>query len=280
MSLLMSIFLGIVQGLTEFLPVSSSGHLSILQNLFKLHYNETEHLFFDALLHLGTLAAVFIVYRKDIGQMIRETVDAFTRRDESSSEARGGRLSPSVRTVLFIIIGTLPLFVLLPFLGKVEKLYSNIIFIAFALLVTGAILYIADKIEPGKKTERSITVLDTILIGIAQAIAVIPGLSRSGSTVAAGVSRGLKKDFALKFSMLLSIPAVLGSVLITFIKALTTGVTWSLLPVYFAGVIVAGITGYFALSYFRYLISKNKFGILAYYCFGVGALTLILSFIL
>ena len=280
MSLLMAIFLGFVQGVTEFLPVSSSGHLSILQNIFNLHYSEAEHMFFDVLLHMGTLAAVFIVYRKDIKQMISETLGALTGKDEAGISARGGRLSPNVRTALFVVIGTIPLFIILPFYDKVESLYSNTIFIAFALIVTGAILYITDKMEPGNKNEKTMTLTDSVIIGAAQACAVIPGLSRSGATVSAGISRGLKKDFALKFSMLLSIPAVLGSLLVTLIKAISAGITWSLFPIYLVGAVVAGVTGYFALNVFRYLIAKNKFGVLAYYCFGVGALTLILSIIL
>lgn len=280
MSILMAVFLGLVQGLTEFLPVSSSGHLSVLQNLLNLHYSEAEHMFFDVLLHMGTLLAVLAVYARDIKAIAAEAIVAIKGNDDIGTYSRGGRFSPNVRLLVMVIFGTLPLLIVLPFYSSLEKLYSNTIFIAFAFMATGAVLYLSDRLESGKKTARTMTVTDALIVGAAQAIAVVPGLSRSGSTVAASMSCGLRKDFALKFSMLLSIPAVLGSMLISFLNALSVGIDWSLLPVYLIGVVTAAVSGFFALLYFRQLIAKNKYGKISYYCFGAGAVTLILSLVL
>ena len=279
MSLLTAIFLGIVQGLTVFLPVSSSGHLSVIQNIFHLRYSEAEHMFFEALLHLGTLLAVFIVYKKDIGQIISDTVDTVTGDDEKAAISRGGRLKPNVRMLIFIMVGTLPLLAVLPFYSDIQKLFYNVTFVGFALMATGAILFIADRFELGKKKADSMTFVDSLIIGASQAVASIPGLSRTGATVAAGISMGMGKEFALKFSMLLSIPALIGSIILSLFEAITYGMVWSLLPVYLVGFVFATVTGYFTLTVLRNIISRTRFGILSYYCFGLGVLTLILSLI-
>ena len=278
MSVLMSVFLGLVQGIAEFLPVSSSGHLSVLQNLMKLDYTENEHMLFDVLLHLGTLIAVCIYYRRELAGMVRETA-AFLKGEEAGRTATG-RFSPRVRTVFYILVATLPLVIVLPFHGKLEMLYYNTTFIAIAFLVTGCLLYLSDKLPEGKKNEKTLSLKDALLIGAAQAIAVLPGLSRSGTTITVGLTRGLNREFAVRFSFLLSIPAVLGSTLVSLIKAFSAGIHWALAPVYLLGMVVAGVVGYFAIKLVNLLISKSKFGNFSYYCWAIGAVTLILSLVL
>lgn len=280
LSILTSIFLGIVQGITEFLPVSSSGHLSILQNLLGLEYSESEHLLFEVLLHLATLVSIIIVYRIELREMISDTI-AFLRGHAGDEETgEGGRFTPPVRTVFLILAGTLPLFFVVPFNDKIELLYYKTPFIGFALLVTGALLFVSDKLTLGHKNEKTVRVADAIVIGLAQAVAVIPGLSRSGTTITVGLARGLRRDFAVKFSFLLSIPAILGSVIIQFFKAISAGVTWSLMPIYIVGMVFAGVSGYFALQFVKILVNKVSFGKISYYCWGLGALTILLSIIL
>jgi len=271
----MAAFLGIVQGITEFLPVSSSGHLSILKNFCRLDYSESDHLLFEVLLHLATLVSVVIVYRKDIRAIIADTAEFLRSRGEVADEE--GRLSPNVRTLLLIIVATLPLFVMVPFSDKIELLNARSWFIGFALLVTGTLVFVADRLREGRKSERTTRLTDALIVGIGQALAVIPGLSRSGTTITLGVARGLKRDFAMKFSFLLSIPAILGSVLLQLVKALSAGTNWSLFPVYLVGMVFAGVTGYFALRLLKLLIDRSRFGKIAYYCWAIGALTLILS---
>ena len=274
MTALMSMFLGLVQGLAEFLPISSSGHLSIIQNLFGMNYAEEEHLLFDVLLHLGTLAAVFVVYWKEIKEMATDTLGVLSGRSDSKSE--DGRVKPSIRNVILIIIATLPLLIILPFNDKIELLYYNTPFISFALIITGILLYVSGKISEGRKSDKTSTVADAIVVGISQAIATIPGISRSGTTITVGLSRGFKREYAAKFSFLLSIPAVLGSVLVTLISAIKEGVIWSNVPVYLLGMLVSGVSGYFALKLVKKLITSDHFSKFAYYCWGAGILSLIL----
>lgn len=279
MSILMSIFLGIVQGITEFLPISSSGHLSILQNLFKLNYAEGSHLFFDVLLHLGTLISICVVYREDIKLMIKGFI-RFLRGNSDFSEF-GDPLVPPARQALFIIIGTLPLFVMVLFYSKIGQLYGKTAFIGFALLVTGALLYASDKyVKAGKKTEKAMTALDALIIGVGQAIALIPGLSRSGTTITVGIARGLDRNYAVRFSLLLSIPAVLGSLVLSLFDALRTGIDWSLVPVYLIGFVVSAVVGYFTIGLLKKIMNSGKFGRFAYYCWAVGFIAILLSIIL
>lgn len=277
MSYIMSIFLGLVQGVAEFLPISSSGHLSIMQNLFGLQYDETSNMFFNVLLHLGTLVAVFVAYWQDIISMIKETLEFIFGRG-SAGKDYAGRLTPSVRTAIFIVIGTLPLFLILPFYDAIENLSGHMGFISFALIITGTLLFISDKLMTGKKTAKTFTVADAVIIGLAQALATLPGLSRSGTTITVATARGLKRDFAVRFSFLLSIPAVLGAFLLEFVKAIKAGINWVLMPKYLVGMVVAGISGYFSIVLVRKLAVSAKFGKFAYYCWTVGIISLIASF--
>ena len=277
MSVIMSIFLGIVQGITEFLPVSSSGHLSIFQNLIGLKYNEGDHLFFDCLLHLATLISICIVYWQEIKSMAVESIGFIKG---SGGRTDDGRMSPSVRMVFLIIVGTLPLFVLVPFFDQIEQLYYKTGFIGFALLVTGTLLFVADRLPEGKKGVKTAKILDVVIIGIGQAIATIPGLSRSGTTISVGMSRGLNRKFAAKFSFLLSIPAVLGSNILSLLSALKGGIQWNLMPIYLIGMIFACVSGVFAIRLVEAMVSKSHFGKFSYYCWAVGLLAILLSIIL
>ncbi len=280
MNVFMAAFLGLVQGISEFLPISSSGHLSIFQNLFNLQYAEDEHLLFDVLLHLGTLAAVFIFYWKDIRSMVTDSVSFIAGNTADAGE--GGRLKPSVRLVFLIIVATLPLFVVLPFNDAIGDLCKNTPFISFALIITGVLIYVSGKLTEGRKNEKTASVVDALVVGAAQAIATIPGVSRSGSTITVGLARGYKREFAVRFSFLMSIPAILGSALLTFVKALTSGsVVWENLPAYLVGTVVAGVVGYFALALLKKMVmSGDAFSKFAYYCWGAGVVSLILSLIL
>lgn len=278
MNLLYSIFLGLVQGVAEFLPISSSGHLSLLQNFLGLRSAEDTSLLFDVLLHLGTLISIFIYYWRDIVDMVREFFlgcRALVRPDPEEKTVPAAR-----RMVLCVIVGTLPLFVILPIKDFVDGLYGNTWFIAFALLVTGTLLFVSDRLAKGKKTVKSVPMLDIVIIGFAQALATIPGLSRSGTTISVAMMRGCKRDFAVRFSFLLSIPAVIGANILTLKDAIEAGIDWSMMPVYLVGVVVAAVSGYFAIRLVNLLSNKGKFGNFAYYCWGVGILALILSAVL
>lgn len=276
MSIWNAILLGLVQGIAEFLPISSSGHLSILQNLFHMSTTENGHLFFDVLLHLGTLISICIVYWRDIVAMVRETF-AFFRNTRLPAEQR--QQLPAARMVLMIILATLPLFLILPINDKVEQLYYHTFFIGLMLILTGFLLFVADKMPKGTRTEKNMRVRDALIIGVCQAVATIPGLSRSGTTIAAGMATGLDRSFAVRFSFLMSLPAVLGANILSLAKAAKTGIDVSLLPAYLIGMFVAMVSGIAAIGLVKRLTSKGRFGAFSYYCWGAGALTMILSLI-
>ena len=276
LSLLEAIFMGFVQGVAEFLPISSSGHLTLLQHFFKME--EVDNLF-NILLHFATLIAVCVVYRKDIAEMIVE----FFKGVGSLFGGHGSRESrppEARRLVMMVIVGTLPLFVVLPLEGLVEGVGNYPAAVSVMLLVTGCILFFSDRVGDGRKTARTATVKDALLVGIAQGVATIPGISRSGSTISAGLLLGFNRKFAVRYSFLLSLPAVLGATLLKVVRAFgDQGIDTSLLPMYIAGMVVAGVVGYFSIQLVRLLANKGKFGNFAYYCWIVGIVSLIAGFI-
>ena len=186
MSIWNAILLGIVQGVAEFLPISSSGHLSILQNLFHVQSAVDGHMLFDVLLHLATLVSVCIAYRKEVRDVVLEIVSWFKKDQPQSRRPADPRATR--RLILMLVISTLPLFVAVFFNDLIDPLYYSTVFIGIALILTGCMLYISDRMVIGRKTEKSMRVRDALLIGAAQAVAVIPGLSRSGATITAGLS--------------------------------------------------------------------------------------------
>jgi len=273
----MALFLGIVQGITEFLPVSSSGHLSVFQNLFNMNYSEDNHILFEVLLHLGTLVSIIAVYREDLREMIKDGLEYVQMKSDSNSD-EPVTLKPPGRALLFVIIGTIPLLLALIFSRAVTRLFFNTFFIGFAFLISGGLLFVSSRfIKQGNKTDKTMTIGDALIIGLAQAVATLPGLSRSGTTISVGLARGLSGAFAVRFSLLLSIPAVLGATLISIFRAFSNGADFSLLLTYLAGFIVAAAIGYFAIQFLRRLMAKGKLGNFAYYCWGIGIITIIWS---
>ena len=278
MSILSSMILGLVQGVSEFLPISSSGHLSLFQHFFNLATSDGS-LFFDVLLHLGTLIAIFVYYWKDIVKLVKSLIHLIQCLFSKKERQKVKRLAPAERMVLMIIVATLPLFVILPIKDLVEGLYGNTIFVGCALLATGVILFLSDRMARGKKGPKSATLLDALLVGVGQAVAVVPGLSRSGTTISAGMLRGFSRRFAVRFSFLMSIPAVLGANILTIGDAVQQGIDTSMLPAYIVGTIVAAVAGYFAIRLVNLLANKGKFGNFAYYCWGIGAAAVVASLI-
>ena len=278
MTLWNAIILGIVQGIAEFLPISSSGHLSVLQNLFHMSTAEDGHMFFDVMLHFGTLISICIVYWKDIVAMVTETLQFFSGKGRGkAADGQPRRNLPAARMVLMIIFATLPLVLVMPIKDKVEQLYYHTFAIGLFFLITGCILFVSDKMPRGTRTEKNMRVTDALIIGLCQCVATIPGISRSGSTITAGMATGLDRDFAVKFSFMMSIPAVLGASLLTLVDAIQTGIDAKLLPVYLVGTVISTVVGVFAIKLVKSITSKGKFGNFAYYCWTVGVLTILLS---
>ncbi len=271
-----AIILGLVQGATEFLPVSGSGHLSILSNLFNMTTPRDGHMLFNVLLRLGALISVCIVYWKDIVQMFSEVLGLANLGPLAGQHSRH---YPGARLFLMLFVGSLPLLLILPVNDLLDRLYYHSVYIGIAIVLTGCALYVSDKMAPGKKAGGSMTISDALIVGICQCIAVIPGLSRVGITAAAGIAIGLRRDFALKYAFLLSLPAMFGACIMSIAAAARSAVDWSCVPAYLVGMAVSIVSGVAAISLMKYIVNKGKFGGFAYYCWVVGVLSVILSLI-
>ena len=277
MTYLFSVLMGVLQGVAEFLPISSSGHLALFQHFFGVENYEETQMFFTVLLHLGTLISVCVYYWRDVIDMIREFFLGI--RDLTVRRGGGAPPPPTRRLVMMIIVATLPLFAILPVKGLVEDAMSNVTFVSVALLATGSILFFSDRMARGRKNARNATVADALLVGCAQAVGTLPGISRSGITISAGLLRGFDRTFAVRFSFLMSLPAVLGANILSLKDALEAGVDLEMLPIYLVGMVVSGVVGYFAIRLVNLLADKGKFGNFAYYCWVVGLGSLIASFV-
>jgi undecaprenyl-diphosphatase len=251
-----SILLGILQGLTEFLPVSSSGHLVIVQSL--LPGFDGPAVAFDVLLHAGTLAAVLIYFRHDL---IHIAGDCFRPGD-------GG-----LRLPFLLVVGTIPAAIVgIFFADTIEPLFAAPRFASVGLLVTSLLLYIAWRIGTGgNRSFESLTIPAVLIVGILQAVAIIPGISRSGATIAAGVFIGLSGREAARFSFLLSIPAIAGAFLLEFGTLKETDA----IAIYMAGALAAALTGWASIAILMKLLGKGKLLPFAVYCLVVGILSLL-----
>lgn len=270
----LSALLGVVQGVAEFLPISSSGHLTLLQYYFGMEEADT---LLNILLHFATLLAVCLAYRQDIIEMIVEffaMVLTFFQKNKVKG-ARESKEMPVARKLVFlIIIGTLPLFAILPIDDAIESFGNNPYFVSCALLVTGTLLFTADRSAKATKSIDEMTWKDGLLIGIAQGFATVPGLSRSGCTIAAALNLGVERNFAVRYSFLLSLPAVAGATILKIFDVMSEGFDSSLLSVYAVGMVLAFVVGFYSIQLVRLLANKGKFGAFAYYCWAAGGLSL------
>ena len=273
-----AIILGLVQGIAEFLPISSSGHLAILQNLFNMSDIEGGHMFFDVVLHFGTLIAICFMYWNDIKAMVVEVLALLSGRKAVTADGRPKQYT-AARMFFLIVAATLPLVLILPINDYIGELSQSTVFVGIALILTGFMLLVSDKMTAGTKTEKNMRFSDALIIGLCQCVATLPGLSRSGTTITAGIATGQNRGYAVKFSLLMSIPAVLGATLLELIKAIKTGIDASLIPAYLFGMVAAMVSGVLAIGLLKMIAKSKRFGGFAYYCWIVGALTIILSMI-
>lgn len=265
MDIIQAIIIGIVQGLTEFLPVSSSAHLIFAQNALGVESS----LAFDVFLHLGSLIAVLWFFRADIIRMIQAFLLSIG--DIIQHRFKEGFYSDLYkRLVWYVIIATIPVgLVGVLFESQVESLFAGALYVpAFFLFVTGTILYLSQRMNSGEVDLSNLSLKESIFMGLGQACAILPGLSRSGTTIAAGLVIGLDKEFAAKFSFILSIPAILGAFIVQ-LKDIGTITDFNALAV-LLGFLTALISGYLAIKWLLELIQKRSLDIFAYYCWIVG----------
>ncbi len=273
MSVVSAIVYGIIQGLTEFLPVSSSGHLALAHGIFGAANLDTDYFTFDILLHLATLVAVLIVYRADIFPL----VPAFFRLigKVCRGKFRLAEYDERERMLVYLIIATLPLIAAVFFNDKVEALGGYVKIVGGILILNGVVLFLSDRIAKGNKDLSDVKPKNALVVGLCQLCAIFPGLSRSGSTITGGRLCGFSREFAVKFSFILSIPAILGANIFKIPDLINTPVPATDIPAYLVGMLAAGVTGVFAMKLLAYVSKKSNFRIFSYYCVIVGILAVI-----
>ncbi len=283
MSLLEAILMGIIQGVTEFLPVSSSGHLA----LFKIFFDVKDvGLLFDVILHLGTLIAIFAVYYKDIWKMIREgfAIIADVCRNigiffsNLANKKKGGYhhvvCNGYRKFVMLVIVSTIPTGIIGVLDASLVEMASKILIVpGICLIITSMLLLLADHSKGGDKMPKQVTYSNAFIIGIAQGVATMPGLSRSGTTIAACLLSGFNRKFAVKYSFIMSIPAVLGSLVFELSDLANVSFTNTELLYYLVGMAVAAIVGYICIKVMLYIVRQKRFTGFAIYCFLVGAIS-------
>ncbi|NLV75544.1 MAG: undecaprenyl-diphosphatase UppP [Tissierellia bacterium] len=271
MTLIQAITLGIFQGISEFLPISSSGHLVILQHFFGI---KEGNLFFTEMLHFGTLISIVIVYFNDIIKII---VEFFKMLGSGIKNKKFKIVNDYQKLALLIIIGSIPTAIIgFLFEDFFKKLYSSSILpIGVAFLITGLLLWIANKKPHENKKVRNMTILDSLTIGIFQGIAIIPGISRSGSTIVAGLLRGLDRSLATEFSFLLALPATFGAGLFGITDVIKTGSTAVIDGPLIIGILLSTIVGVFAIKFLIKMLKKDKLHYFSYYLWIIGFITII-----
>ena len=269
-----AIVLGLVQGLSEFLPISSSGHLALLQNLFEI--DEDKVIFFAVLLHIGTLVSIFVVYHKDIYALIKELFLLF--KDIFTGKGLRIKERPIRKLGIMIIVSSIPTAIIgLLFSDYIDKIFGSLTVIAICWIITGFILLFSEKLKNNKKEIEGMKYRNAIFIGICQGLAIMPGISRSGSTIVGSLVTGLKREFAVEFAFLISIPAILGSAILEFPKAIKAGIEPSTIGPMIVGFLVAAISGYFAITTMIKIVSKHKMRYFSYYVWIIGLGTFIYS---
>jgi len=267
-----AVLLGAVQGLAEFLPVSSSGHLVLAQSLLGI---KVPGITFEVMVHFGTLLAVLVFYFRDITRIVGAFFSELLR---LSPKRKGVWRNPDSRLALLVVVGTIPaVIVALAFESKIEQAFSSVVFTAASLLLTGLVLWMSEGAGKGRRKERDLKLGDALMVGVFQAAALVPGLSRSGLTISAAVFRRFDRALAARFSFLLSIPAVGGAVALDVARMLKSGTRpeWLSLG---AGAAAAFLTGLLAIRFVVGIVRAGRLRYFAVYCWLLGASALAYHF--
>ena len=270
-----AVILGLVQGLAEFLPISSSGHLALLQQWFEIDENKV--LLFAVLLHVGTLISVFIVYWKDIWELIVEL--CLTIKDLCTGKGLKLEERPVRKLGVMIIVATIPTAVIgLLFNDIFDKLYTSVLPIGIGLIITGFLLVLAERTGNSSRGIEKMNFRNALFIGTVQGIAICPGISRSGSTLFGSLICNLDRKFAVKFVFLISIPSILGSAVMEAPEAIEAGIDMAQLGPVLVGMVVAAISGLIAIKTMIKIVSDKKLSYFSYYVWALGAAVVIYSF--
>ena len=278
MTFLEAILLGILQGLTEFLPVSSSGHLVLAQQFLGL---KEPLVFFDVMLHVGTLAAVLVAYRDAIGRLVVGGLSALGNTQLWRHPSRTLNNSPDLKFIWLILLGSIPTGVIaVVFKSELESFFDEVRLVSVMLILTGAILQLPrlrrEKADNHENSTHHLKTWHAPLIGIAQGCAITPGISRSGTTISLALFLGIPAKTAAEYSFLLSIPAILGAVVL---KVRDVGDTAIPLHIVGGGMLASFIVGYIALRFLLVVLNRGKFSVFSYYCIALGVVSLLIALI-
>jgi len=272
MTLLQSIILGIIQGLTEFLPISSSAHLVLTPYLMGWQIPAQAAFIFDVLVQLGTLLAVILYFRKDLYRILVAVIDGLIHRYPFSE--------PMSRLGWMLILATIPAVVVgLLFKDPVERAFDSPVAVALLLLVTAAFLVVAEVVGKRNRQFETISWKDALIIGLIQAISLLPGISRSGSTISGGMIRDLERPAAARFSFLMSVPVMLGAGVLAIIDLIQLADFSVQLPTLIAGFITSAIVGYLSIRWLLAYLVKRRLYLFAIYCVALSAIVLLFSLI-
>jgi undecaprenyl-diphosphatase len=266
--------LGVIQGLTEFLPVSSSGHLVLFQHLFGLREPE---IFFDVSVHMGTLVAICVFFSKDLREILTTLFSVSTWSGSEDGLWQSLCQKPEMRLLGLILVGTVPTALLgLVFRPMADKLFSSVQIVGIMLLVTGLLLWRTRGLKRGGRNAAQLTIWDALFVGVMQGVAILPGISRSGVTIAMGLFRGLNRVTAARYSFLLSIPAIIGAMVLELREATVSGLP----PAggVLLGTFVAAAVGYAALRFLLHLVKEGNLHAFAFYCWPLGVVAIVSSF--
>lgn len=294
MDLLNSIIMGFIQGVTEFLPVSSSGHLAIFKQLFGM---EDVGITFDILLHVGTLIAVFVAFWKDIWELIVNAcgifidvcknigiwLSNFSKRKVLTEKKRKYIQvvsTPYRRFVMLLLVTTIPTGVMgIVFGDIIENASATLIIPGICLLITGVLLLIADNTPSGARDENTVTYKNAFGIGVCQGFATLPGISRSGTTIVACLISKIDRNFAVKYSFIMSIPVILGAAVLQIPDLASESNSAGTIMNYVVGMAVAALVGYICIKTMLKVVRQKKFKMFAYYCFAMGTIAIVTFFV-
>lgn len=273
MSIWFAALQGLVQGLTEFLPVSSSGHLVLVQALFGSGV-ETNYMLFNVLLHFGTLLSVVVAFWKDIKELFVEFFGWI--RD-------GFRINghPYRRFIVMLLITLVPMFLILPIESRMEAAFSSPLLVGLLLLVTAALLFLSEKAPKKHKTEQNASWLDALIVGIGQMFAVLPGLSRSGTTICTGLFCGFSREYAVRFAFIMSLPVVLGANILELADVIREPSLMgdASIACYAVGILVSMLSGLAAIRLVKFITKRGNFRPFVVYCTLVGTVAVVASLI-
>jgi undecaprenyl-diphosphatase len=275
LTLIESIILGLVQGLSEFLPISSSGHLAILQHFFGIEGESV--LAFAVLLHLGTLISLVAVYYRIIWELILELLA--TLKDVVTGKGLQINKNETRKLGVMIVVATIPTGLMGVFFNDFfTGLYNSVPVIGFCLILTGCFLWLAERMGKKEKKIREMKFTDALFVGLCQGIAILPGISRSGATIVGSLFSGLNRELAVRFAFLISIPAILGAVVLEAPAAFAEGLDEQMIFSVIAGVAMAAISGYIAIKTMIRVVSNKKLYIFSFYTWIAGGLVLLYTF--